>query len=183
MPCTGDRELYFNVIRNPVCALAVEVNRGEKFAHVESSIGMRFHADVLPNNRSRDLTPSDTCRRTRSSGDPASEKCDLSVSEPQRKNKHNIWEGDRVNTNTVDAGQTCIWGGKIINGSVVSQVWNIQGQTWLCKHKGLFSVLAWWWVDYMHREHVNRAQVLLGRTRGVKIQRGHDPGSFQMTKF
>lgn len=110
MPCTGDRELYFNVIRNPVCALAVE--EGKSLRTFRAASACVSTADVLPNNRSRDLTPSDTCRRTHSSGDPASEKCNLSVSEPQRKNKHNVWEGDRVNTNTADAGQTCIWGKK-----------------------------------------------------------------------
>lgn len=48
MQCTGDQELHvirmcYKEPRVRAIACALEVNRGEKFAHVQSSIGMRLH--------------------------------------------------------------------------------------------------------------------------------------------
>ncbi len=138
--------------------------RGEKFAHIQSSIGMRFHGRCITQQQEQRF---DSLRHLPPNALLRGWEMQLSVSEPQRKNKHNIWEGDRVNTNTVDAGQTCIWGEK--NHKWICCLTGVEySRTDLIEEtQGTLSVLAWWGVDYMHREHVNRAQVLLGHTRGV----------------
>lgn len=76
--------------------------------------------------------PTDTCRQAHTSREPTSEKCNLSISAPQRKDKQ-CWKNKGINTRRVDAGQTCHVPSNsqmALPRSVLTGV-EIQGQTWL----------------------------------------------------
>lgn len=51
--------------------------------------------------------PADTCRQAHTSREQTSEKCNLSISAPQREDKQ-CWKNEGINTRWIDAGQICL---------------------------------------------------------------------------
>jgi len=151
--CTGDQEeLHFKVTGN-VFYLNTLWQRGKV---------CMFQSSVCVCVCEQRLTPSDTCRRASLLRGIRRLKCNLSVSEPQRKNKHT----DRINTDSRG------WTNMYLGGGEKHHKWiccltgvEYSRTNLIAAEQGTVLVSAWWWWWGLH---VDRDQALC---RSSEIQR------------
>ncbi len=125
MPRTGDRELYFDVLRALTEEKLTEGKSLRTFPRQMYYPTTGAEIWLLQTPAAERAPPGIQHWETQFERFRATEKKQTQRLGGRQSKHQNSWRWTNM-----------YLGGGIINGSVVSQVWNIQGQTWLRKHEG-----------------------------------------------